>query len=263
VIAVLLRCLAAVLIVLMLPGIALAQAPAPATVPDSGVHRPGWPRIYVSIDSTLRAIYQPDLQTLTYEEFAENAAFTATFNEKRTPTYGATVGARIWGALGAGVTVTRVQTRNAATVEADIPHPFFFDQFRHLSGEIGQTTRDELAVHGQVRIYIPIRSKFDVVLFGGPSRWQVRQTVLDRVSYTQTYPYDTAEFVGADVTDKQVTAWGYNGGVDVSVYFTHNIGVGSLVEIATANLPLQRPDGTTADANVGGLRGGAGLRLRF
>lgn len=254
---------AAALLAALGPGRAFAQTPPAAPVEEPTVKRPGWPRVYVSLDSTLRAIYQPDQQTLTYEEFAENAAFTATFNEKRQPTYGATVGARIWGALGAGVTVTRVQSRNSATVEADIPHPFFFDQFRHISGEIGQTTRDELAVHGQVRVYVPIRSKFDLVMFGGPSRWEVRQSVLNRVTYTQSYPYDTAEFAGADISTKKVTAWGYNGGVDVSVYFTHNIGIGALIEIATANLPLARPDGTTVDANVGGLRGGSGLRVRF
>jgi hypothetical protein len=241
----------------------VALVPARAQAQDATPQEPGWPRLYISLDGTLRALYTADTQTLSYQEFAEDATFTATFSEKRQPTYGVTIGARLWGAFGAGVSVTRVQSRSSATVEADIPHPFFFDQFRRVSGALDTTTREELAIHGQIRIYVPVRSRFDVVMFGGPSRWQVKQTVLERVSYTQTYPYDTAEFAGAEVATPRVRAWGYNGGVDVSVYFTHNIGVGGLIEIATANLPLRRPDGTTADANVGGVRGGAGIRLRF
>jgi hypothetical protein len=229
----------------------------------AGAQDEGWPRVYAAIDGTYRAVYEPFEQTIRYEHFLEEASFTAAFDAVREPTYGVTVGVRIWRALGAGVAVTRVRSRTTALVEGDIPHPFLFEQLRHVSGQTDPIAREELALHAQIRVFIPVRSRFDVVLFAGPSRWEVQQAVLDGVQYAEQYPYDTAEFERAVLTSTRTAAWGYNGGVDISAYFTRNIGVGLLLEVATATLPQQAPDGTTRDSVVGGLRGGAGIRLRF
>jgi hypothetical protein len=245
---------------LFLLSAALVSA-SPASAQDDE-DRP-WPRLYVTADGTFRAVYDPYAQRVTYEQFVEDATFTASYEVTRRPAFGGGVAYRFWRALGAGVTVTQLRTRAGASIEGDIPHPFFFDRPRHVAGRIEAAPRNEYAVHAQARVYIPVRPQFDVVLFGGPSRWRVDQPVLESVAYEHTYPYDTAEFRGAELTQRTVQAWGYNGGVDVGAYFSHHLGVGAVIEIATARLPLTRPDGSSIDANVGGLRFGAGVRLRF
>ena len=79
--------------ILLLAPAAAAQTPAAS----------GWPRVYVALDGTYRAVYDPVLQALTFEEFVEDARVEAAFEARRRPTYGVTVGARIWRALGVGI----------------------------------------------------------------------------------------------------------------------------------------------------------------
>jgi hypothetical protein len=239
------------LLLLLLPSSARAQA------------EPTFSRVYLAADGTWRALYDPFSETITYTEFAETTSLDATYKVQRRPTWSGTVGVRLWRAVSAGVSVTSVQSTTHADIQADIPHPFFFDQPRHISGSDDTTARRETAINLQLRVIVPIRSRVDLTLFGGPSRWIVEQELLDGVDYSQQYPYDTAQFLGARTHQQRAQAWGYNGGVDLAVYPTRHIGVGALIELATANVPLSITGGESFDANVGGFRGGAGLRVRF
>jgi hypothetical protein len=243
----------------LLATLTLIVAPSSAAAQSGS----GFSRVYVAVDGTWRAVYDPFSEAISYQEFAETTTLSAQYSVRRKPTYSVSAAVRIWRALGAGVSVTDVQSTTHADIEADVPHPFFFDQPRHISGSDDTSARRETAIHLQARVFIPIRSRLDVTLFGGPSRWRVQQELLEGVDYTQQYPYDTARFAGARTKAATVEAWGYNGGVDVAAYVTRHIGVGALIEITTATLPLSITGGESFDANVGGVRGGAGLRVRF
>lgn len=237
---------------LLLPALAAAQS-----------HSAESSRVYVSADGTWRAVYDPFQEHITYLEFAETTKLTADYTVKRKPTYSVGGSVRVWRAIAVGVSVTAVQSATHAEIDADVPHPFFFDQPRHISGTADSTARRERAINLEARAIVPIRSRFDVTLFGGPSRWHVEQELLEGVDYTQQYPYDTAQFAGARTSLRSVDAWGYNGGIDFAVYLTPRIGVGGLIEISTAKLPLTITGGESFDANVGGLRSGIGFRARF
>lgn len=244
---------------LLLGVLCLLSLPSPAAAQTGS----DFSRVYVAVDGTWRALYDPFSEAITYSEFAETTTLSATYNVQRKPTWSGTIGVRLWRAVGAGVSVTSVQSTTHADIQADIPHPFFFDQPRHISGSDDTTARRETAVNLQLRVVVPIRSRLDLTLFGGPSRWLVQQELLDGVDYSQQYPYDTAQFVAARTHQERVQAWGYNGGVDIAVYPTRHIGVGALIELATANVPLSITGSESFDANVGGFRGGAGVRVRF
>jgi hypothetical protein len=220
------------------------------------------PRVYVAADSLYQALFDPFAKTSTFDLFHESASLTATYPPAKTPALLGTVAVRLWKVVSVGVVASRVQSRTDATVEGEIPHPFFFDQDRHVEGGAEGITRAELGVHLQFRIVIPVTGRLDLSVFGGPSRWWIRQDRIADVTYTSQYPFDTVRFTGTAIQETTATTWGYNAGIDASVYLTNHVGVGGLLLIATAN-PDATTTATTADTRIGGLRAGGGLRLRF
>ena len=96
-------------------------------------------------------------------------------------------------------------------------------------------------------------------MFVGPTVFQIRQDVVSDFSSTEVYPYDQLTFGAGMSANRQVTKIGVGGGADVAFFFTRVIGLGGTVHFATAKVAI----GTSGEANVGGLRAGAGLHLRF
>jgi len=142
-----------------------------------------------------------------------------------------------------------------------IPHPFFFNRPRSVSGDVGGLKRDELAVHVQVRAVVPVGNHLQVMVFGGPSFFQLKQDVATDISYADEYPYDSATFKTATIVSKSASKVGVNGGGDVAFFFTRQLGVGFTAQFANATIPAGLASST--DLKVGGFRAGGGLRVRF
>ena len=144
-----------------------------------------------------------------------------------------------------------------------MPHPFFFNQGRQVSGAI-DTTREELAVHVQVRALLPLKNRrMQAMVFGGPSFFDVKQDLVSDFEITETYPYDTATFSRGMTTTAKESKIGFNAGADVGYFFSRQVGVGATVQFAGATIDLDAPGGGTVEVKAGGLQVGGGLRLRF
>jgi hypothetical protein len=102
-----------------------------------------------------------------------------------------------------------------------------------------------------------------MMLFGGPSFFQVKQDVVTEIVYADTYPYDTASFGGAQTTAAKESNIGFNVGGDVAFFFTRQLGVGFSTQFSGVNVDVPRVDGGTTPVKAGGLQAGGGLRLRF
>ena len=170
---------------------------------------------------------------------------------------------RLWRQVGLGVSVSRFQTNGAAGVTAGLPHPFHLEQFRAVDGSAA-ATRQETAVHVQLRVGATVGTRLDVTLFGGPTFFDVEQTLVSDILFEETYPYDTATFSMAPTVQRSAATVGLNAGVDLATYLTPTVGVGVLVRFSRAMVDLARPDGGGMLAvETGGLHVGGGLRLRF
>ena len=101
-----------------------------------------------------------------------------------------------------GLFVMRSSSDTAA-VSAQIPHPIFYRTPRTLEGSF-DSTRTEMAAHAQIGFTLYRSPRFGLVAAGGPSFFWVTQDLLDQLSYTEAYPYDTVTFTGA--TTKTGTA---------------------------------------------------------
>jgi len=178
-------------------------------------------------------------------------------------TFDASGGGVLWRRLGVGVGVSRFSVVTPGSLRASIPHPFFFNQARAVSGDVADLKREELAVHVQARGIFPVGTRVQVMVFGGPSFFQVEQGVVTDYTYSESYPYDDASFSSATTTTASVSKMGFNAGGDVAFFFTRQVGVGATVQFSGVTVKLPGVLGSTQEVKVGGGQAGVGLRLRF
>ena len=171
---------------------------------------------------------------------------------------------RLAGNFGVGVAVSSYSERRDGAVTGSIPHPFFFNTPRSLSG----TARQPAAQRGRRAHSGGLRDRdedeYDVAISAGPTIFRVSQDLVSNAVYAETYPYDTVTFTSATTVRAQGTKTGFNVGVDVGYKLGTNLGVGGLVRFsrATLSFPLT---GSAADVSVdaGGLQVGGGVRFYF
>jgi len=201
--------------------------------------------------------------TATKPVFLETASINTSYAVPKSQSFDGGILVRIVGGFGAGVAVSSFSKSSSATVSGSIPHPFFFNTPRALSGAVASAERNETGVHIQAA-YVVSSKRIDVAIAGGPTFFNVSQDLVGDVVYTDVYPYDTVTFTSATVSRARATQMGFNVGADVGVKFSKNIGVGGVIRFsrATANLPLT---GSTSGVNVdvGGVQAGGGVRFFF
>jgi hypothetical protein len=171
-------------------------------------------------------------------------------------------GYRVWKRLTVGVGVTRYSQRADARVEARLPHPFFDNQFRDVEGTTS-ALRAETTTHLLLGWMLPLSDRMRVMLTAGPSFVNVEQTLVTDVEYSETYPYDTAEFTGASTRRASRSATGFNAAADLTWMFSRQVGAGALVQVSQAHARLSAGEGRTIAVDAGGVQFAGGLRLFF
>jgi hypothetical protein len=195
--------------------------------------------------------------TKTFELYQETARYSSEYDIESNTTFDIGGAAHIWRGLGAGVAVTRFEDARDIAIEGTLPHPFFFRTDRAVSGTT-PGTREELATHVSATYFIPAGRRMQVVVFGGPSIFNVQQTVVTELKYTQQFPYDSVAFSPPTVVTEKETKVGYHVGADVAYYFSKVVGAGGIVRFSRASVPF-----SLGDRDAGGVSVGGGLRLRF
>ena len=261
---------AAAVVVILLGVAASAGAQAKPTQAKPAQPRPApraaqpTDRIYISIDGAFQAGVEDFGETVSFVENAENGTFSTEYNVESGPALNISAGATIWRNIGVGVGVTRFSRSTPISLTASVPHPFFFNRARPISGDIGGLKREELAVHVQARANFTPSPKIQAVLFAGPSFFSVNQGIVNDFEISETYPYDTATFSRGVTTTVEESKVGFNVGADVGYFFTRQIGVGGSVQWSGTTIDMPASGGTgTFELKAGGLQAGGGLRLRF
>ena len=169
---------------------------------------------------------------------------------------------RVWKRLSLGGVISHVTVDSPATVTSSVPHPFFLQRHRQVTGEPEGLRREETALHFQVQYQLPPFGRLHVVLAGGPSLIDVRQTMVIDVNYAEAFPYDTGTFTGVDSNRGTGTATGFNAGVDFQWMFNPKLGAGALVRLTKATVDLN-VDKRIVQVDAGGTQIAAGIRLAF
>jgi hypothetical protein len=163
--------------------------------------------------------------------------------------------------LTAGVVVSAFSDTGDATVQASLPHPFFDNTPRHVEGTAG-AKRQELSVSPTIGWLLPLSPRVQLALNAGPAVMTVTQQFVTGVQFAQTYPYDTATFTSADLTESSKTAVGIYVGADVAWMFSEHAGIGGVVQFARASIDQKIGD-RTVSIDAGGAQAGGGVRFVF
>jgi hypothetical protein len=235
--------------------------PAPAARPGTAPAR-RWTDIgYLAVSGGYQAGSSGFSETFGFQQHLERATVTTEYPKKDGPTFDVGGGFRVWRNLAAGVSVSSVSRSTDGAVSGSIPHPFFFDAGRAIEGTAA-LKRTETAVHVQAAYVVPAGRRMLVTLSGGPSFFSVKQSLVQSVQFSESYPFDTATLSSAPTASASKSVTGFNAGLDVGYYFTGAVGAGMMVRYSGATLALPSHDATIS-TKVGGFQAAGGLRVRI
>jgi hypothetical protein len=242
---------------------AYAQPPQPptgrvtrrvSTTPDTG---------YVEINLGLQASGSTFDITTRPLTFVEPATVQTNYDVKGAREFDFGGGVRVAPHLAVGASFSRFQKAGDVTVDAQVPHPFFFDRLRKVTGTASDLSRVETGIHGKVIYIAPVGGGWEVLVSGGPSFFRVQQDLVEDITINQTYPFDTATFASAVATRHKTSGLGFNAGADITRLITPHMGFGAEVVFSRAKLHFDTFADPTRQVDFGGLRVGGGLRFRF
>ncbi len=242
------RCLAAALLVLSCASPAGAQSVV---------------RGFLAVNAVYSLTSEDFADTGSVPRNAEIARFGTRYHVQRRPAFDVAAGMTIWRSVGIGVGFAWVSRPTPGTFTGAVPHPFFFNRDRPVSGIIDGLTLDDMAVHVQARVVAPIGNQWQLALFGGPSFFRVTQSVVTGFDWTDAYPYDEARLGAVTTMRSRSSRVGFSAGGDLAVFVTRHLGLGASVQISRATLQLPVAGGATQEITAGGIKAGGGLRLRF
>jgi hypothetical protein len=220
-------------------------------------------RWFLSANGAYKVDTRDFRDSATFLASAEEGRFDSDYTVKSGPMIDVSGGILVRPQVGLGVGVSRYSHSTPVALVAAVPHPFYFDRPRAVSGEVSGLTRDEVGVHLHVRGVFPVSRRLTVTLFGGPSYFRVSQDLVTDFVYADAYPFDEASFRSAGTASGSQSAPGINAGGDVAVFVTPRAGIGFSVQFAGASVDLPSANGGATRVRAGGVSTGAGLRLRF
>jgi hypothetical protein len=200
--------------------------------------------------------------TNQFELFKEPAQIESIYSDPRSQGYELGIQYRVAGPFALGATVQRFENDRSASYTASLPHPFFFDRFRELTGTASGLSHEEMAVHLDA---VVTKTWGPVTLegFGGPSWFRTRSEVLVDVLYDETFPYNEVAFRGVEGRIVESQPIGYNVGVSATFRVASIFGVDLGVRYSEAQSKLLLDEGRELNLEAGGLSFGAGLRFLF
>jgi hypothetical protein len=148
-------------------------------------------------------------------------------------------------------------------VNGTAPSPVFFNQPRPFSTVAEGLKRSENAFHFSVGYLLPVNDRFDLLVYGGPTLFQLEQDVVSAVTVNETPSFG----VTPTVERREEDSWGAHLGFDATYALMQNsggssFGLGAFVRWAggSTDLPIIS---NTVETDLGGFQIGAGVRFRF
>jgi hypothetical protein len=258
------RAVALILLAAAAPAAAQTSVPAkPAARPAQTTVRVKPPaRLFIGVSGGIQTPPAAFDDAFDFPLYTETGHATVDYPSKVGGLIAASVSYRLWRQFVVGVGATRSSSSGDAKVTAELPHPLIDNTFRSIEGT-ADTTRDETGTHLMLGLVWPKSGRFRALLTAGPSWLRVKQPIVTDVTFSETYPYDTAEFTGVKKAGGTETATGFNAGADVSWMFSRSVGVGGMVQYTHARVKANAGADRTVSFDAGGAQIGGGIRFAF
>ncbi len=172
-------------------------------------------------------------------------------------------GVFVWRNLAVGGGLSSFSKSGDVSISGSVPHPFFFNRSRSITGSASNLSREELVIYAQAIWSVPVNDKVNIAVFGGPAFFNVKQDLVTETFINDPFPFASSPTVtSVELTELSESTVGFHAGADVAVYFSRHVGIGTLVRFSRATVSLPS-DGNSINVDVGGIHVGVGLRLRF
>ena len=202
---------------------------------------------------------------LTVETFDEFAQFETDHTSSSGGLLDVAGGFRIAGNLAFGVGFSVMENEDDATGRGTVPNPLFFDRSREVTYTATGLKHREIGINLSAVYVIPVTERFLVSIFGGPTFFRLRQSLVSDLQLgPETDPpfFDSVEVTSVATTSVSESGFGGHIGFDGTVLLNDFLGVGGFFRFASGSVDLPM-GGTTVSVDVGGLQLGGGLRLMF
>jgi hypothetical protein len=242
-----------------------SQPPARRT-PARAVPRPRFSRV-VNIDGGYRAGVEDVTRAANAftQDFAEQGTIATNFGKRSGFAFNFLVAQPVEGTTGIGLAVDYYVRSQKASVDAHVPHPFYFNQLRTATFAAPALSAHEAALHIPFLWMPPARgrSRLRILAFGGPSLFYLSQTVVSDVNLDEEYPYDTVSITGVVTEDRKSIRFGFHAGADFSYMRKPGWGFGAGVRYSRATLKFRNDGDADTTGAAGGVTAVGGLRFRF
>ena len=216
------------------------------------------------------------LDRVNFELFAETGRFVATQDLGPGTVFGTGFSVRLWKRFGAGLIFSYVETVSTATIDAEVPHPFFFEFPRPTSGLVAGLKHSERAVYLQGQYWMPLGDRLLLTIFMGPTRFSATQDFVAEITTAERgFPFDEVDIV-AHVSEKVTTSGlGYNVDFDLAFFglrqlgflesfeIFDRVGVGFMLRLSRAAPSVRFKQQFQPALELGGTHAVGGLRLVF
>ena len=231
-------------------------------------------RITVGFSGGIQFVKDALKNEVDFELWQETGTFEASYNVTKDSAFDGSFAFLLYKRMGLGVNVSHFSKTIAATIDADVPHPFFFSFPRKATGVANNVLRRESAIHIQSQYWHTVGDKLLVRGFVGPTIFTVRQ---DLVSAIQTkergYDYSAVDIIGHSTLASGGTELGFNIGFDMSYFVSDHValagilrysrGTSSVKDQATLRHISRFSGRGQPPLELGGTHIAAGLRFGF
>jgi hypothetical protein len=235
--------------------VVLSIVAAPAWAADPPTH------VKVLVGGFYQLGTQSYSQTISFDQYQETATIANSYTADKAPGFDVGVEYDAFKHLGFSVAGTFCNRDLNASYDASFPHPLFFDTPRTATGEIAGKQK-ETAWHVNV-VAFGRSGAFEFSGWAGVSFFKVEADLLENVTYSQSYPYDTVTVTATPTTRASDSPVGFNVGASADWRFSPHVGAGILARFTRATAQFTVTNATSVDVDAGGVQVGAGLRFYF
>lgn len=224
--------------------------------------------------------WQTTLNTRTdlvdFELYDEAGSYTTTQQIPRTVNYDLGVEGHIWKGFGLGASVSYTDISTTATIDADVPHPFFFDFHRSATVASGSLRHREWRLHLRAQYRIQIGERYRLTLSAGPSLYDARQDLVAEITAHEVgWPFDQVSVSAGRIEAVIINAVGFNAELDLTYFglgqlgvfgsseVLDRVGLGAMVRFNRAAPPIRLAGHFLPALELGGTQIAGGLRFVF
>jgi hypothetical protein len=223
-------------------------------------------RVFLNIGFGVESGSNDATDTKTYTLYDETATVSSSTSWTSGSFFGGGVDFRVFKNLTVGVAYHQETNTTESALTGSIPHPIFFNRPRNFSTAEGGLYRRENATHLMFGWIVPVSTKLDVLVSGGPSFFRLEEDVVSEIEIVERGGAYTEVLVVPTVTSQKRSTTGFNVGADATYIFWQNdsvrLGAGAFFRYTEAKTDV-RLLVSDVETKVGGMQFGFGGRIRF